>query len=167
MELFSVTRLKVKVFMSNNQTIISGAIATNVFNVRTFISYSNGRWKEGASCRSFGQNVKGQPSSDFLVALIFWQDIITHLGQCFFRFCTQVQDDERKMPRKFEDKLSLIKVSKDHCPKALGEFVDFSVLCQIGRLTYAFCYRFLMIFRCFWIFPLDRTGFFHLHITQK
>ena len=64
------------------------------------------------------------------------------------------------MPRKFKDKLSLIKVSKGRCPKALDDFADFSVLCQVGRFTFAFCYRFLVIFRCFRIFPFDRTSFF-------
>ena len=65
------------------------------------------------------------------------------------------------MPIKFEDKISLIKISKGSCPKALGDFVDFnSVLCKVGRCAYAFCYQFLMIFRCFGMFPLERTGFF-------
>ena len=52
----------------------------------------------------------------------------------------------------------MIKVSKDRCPKALDDFADFSVLCQVGRFTYAFCFKFLMIFRCFEIFPIDRSG---------
>ena len=56
--------------------------------------------------------------------------------------------------------LTLIKVSKGRCPKALDDFADFSILCQLGRFTYAFCFQFLMIFRCFGIFPLDRAGFF-------
>ena len=85
----------------------------------------------------------------------------------FLLLCTQMQDDVRKMPRKFEDKLSLIKVSKGHCPKELDDFDHFSVLCQVGRFTFAFCYQFLMTFRCFGIFPLDRTGFCHLHNTRK
>ena len=51
------------------------------------------------------------------------------------------------MPRKFEDKLSLIKVSKGRCPKALDDFAVLSVLCQVGCFTFAFCYQFLMI--CF------------------
>ena len=38
---------------------------------------------------------KGQPTSDFLGALIFWQDIWTHLGQFFFLLCTQIQNDEK------------------------------------------------------------------------
>ena len=53
----------------------------------------------------------------------------------------------------------MIKVSKGRCPKALDEFADFSVLCLVGRFTYAFCCQFSMIF-CFGIFPLDRTDFF-------
>ena len=40
----------------------------------------------------------------------------------------------------------MIKVSKGHCPNALDDFASFSVLCQVGRFTYAFCYQFLMIF---------------------
>ena len=64
------------------------------------------------------------------------------------------------MPRKFRDKLSLIKVSKGRCPKTLDNFADFSVLYQVGRFTFAFCYQFLMIFLCFRIFPFDRTIFF-------
>ena len=57
-------------------------------------------------------------------------------------------------------KLSLIKITKGRCPKALDDFADISVLCKVGRFTYAFCYQFLMIFRCFGIFPLDGTCFF-------
>ena len=64
------------------------------------------------------------------------------------------------MPRKFKDKLSLIKVSKGHCPKALDAFASFSVLRQVERFTLAFCYQFLMIFLCSGIFPFDRTSFF-------
>ena len=64
------------------------------------------------------------------------------------------------MPRKFKDKLALIKVSKSRCPKALDDFADFSVLSQVGRFTFAFCYQFLMIFLCFGIFPFDCTSFF-------
>ena len=78
-----------------------------------------------------------------------------------------MQDDERQMPRKFEDKLSLIKVSKGHCPKALDNFANFRVLCQVGRFTFAFCNQFLIILRCFGIYPLDRTGVYHLHNTRK
>ena len=76
------------------------------------------------------------------------------------------------MPRKFKDKLSLIKVSKGLCPKALDDFADFSVLCQVGRFTFAFSYQFLVIFLCFGIFPFDRTSFFifiilgSIHIVQ-
>ena len=54
----------------------------------------------------------------------------------------------------------MIKVSKGRCPKALDDFDDFSVLYQVGRFTFAFCYQFLMIFLCFRIFPFDRTSFF-------
>ena len=57
--------------------------------------------KEGATCRTLGQKVKGQLSGDFLGALTFLQDILTHLGQCFFLLCTQIRDDERKKSRKF------------------------------------------------------------------
>ena len=134
---------------------------------RLLTSYSNSRWKEGATCWTLGQKVKDQPSDDFLIAIIFWKDILTRLGQWFFLLCTQIKDDERKMPRKFEDKLSLINVSKGRCPKALGGFSNFSVLCQVGRFTYTFCCQFLMIFRCFGTFPLDRTGVCHLHNTRK
>ena len=42
----------------------------------------------------------------------------------------------------------------------LDEFADFSVLCHVGRFTFAFCYEFPMIFLCFGIFPFDRTRFF-------
>ena len=52
-----------------------------------------------------------------------------------------------------------MKVSKGRCPKALDDFADFSVLCQVGRFMFAFCYKFLMIFLCFGIFPFDRTSF--------
>ena len=63
------------------------------------------------------------------------------------------------MPRKFKDKLPLIKDRKGRSPKAIDDFADLTVFCQLGRFTYAFCYRLLMIIRCCRIFPLDRTGF--------
>ena len=50
------------------------------------------------------------------------------------------------MPWKFKDTLSLIKVSKGRCPKALDDYANFSVLYQVGRFTTVFCYQFLMIF---------------------
>ena len=56
--------------MTHKQTIISSAIAINVLNGH-LTSYSNGRRKEGAKCRTLGQKDKGQPFCDFLVALIF------------------------------------------------------------------------------------------------
>ena len=56
------------------------------------------------------------------------------------------------MPRKFETKLSLIKVSKGRCPKAFDDLDNLSVLCQVRRFTCAFCYQFLMIFCCFGYF---------------
>ena len=64
-----------------------------------------------------------------------------------------------------KDKLSLIEVSKGYCPKALDDFADFSVLCQVGRFTFAFCYQFLMIFLCVGIFPFERTSFFTFIIS--
>ena len=85
----------------------------------------------------------------------------------FFLLCTQIQDDDKKMPKKFLDKLSLINVSKCRSPKALEDFADFSVLCQLGLFTYVFCYQLLMIFRCFGIFLLDCTDFFQLYNTRK
>ena len=114
--------------------------------IRLLTSYSKDKRKQEAKYWTLSQKVKGQPSNDFLGALIFWQDIWTHLGQFFFLLCTQMHDDERKMSRKFYDKLSLIKVSEGRCPKSLDDFSDFSILCQVGRFTYAFCYQFLMIF---------------------
>ena len=65
--------------------------------------------------------VNCQPSGGFLCALIFLQDILTHFGHYFFVLCTQIQDNEK---RNIYDKLSLIKVSKGCCPKALDDFVD-------------------------------------------
>ena len=64
------------------------------------------------------------------------------------------------MPRKFEDKLSLIKVSEGRCAKVLDDLTAFIVLCQAERFTFAFCYQFLMIFLSFGIFPFDRISFF-------
>ena len=166
---FQVTRLKVKVIMSHKikKTLFPVKLLWMFSMQRLLTSYSISRWKEAASCLTLGQKIKGQPSGDFLVALIFWQNILTHLGQCFFLNCTHVQDDDRKMPRKFEDKLSLIRFSKSRCPKALDDFANLSVLCQVVRFTYAFCYQFLLIFCCFWIFPHDRIGFSDLQNTRK
>ena len=121
--------------------------------------------KSGSYISNFGS--KGQPFGNFLDALIVWQDIWTHLGQFVLLLCTRIQDDERNVPRKFEDKLPLIKVSNGRCPKALNDFADFSVLCQVGRFTFAFSYQFRIIFLCFGIFPFDRTSFFQLHNTRK
>ena len=141
----------------------------NNCNLKTSYFIFQLRWKEGATCRTLSQNVKGQPSCDSLGALMFWQDILTHLGQCFFLLCTHIQDDEKQMPRKFNDKLSLIKVSKGRSPKALDDFADFSAFCQLGRFTYAFFffYQLLMIFRCFGLFPLNQTWFFQLYNNRK
>ena len=111
--------------------------------------------------------VKRSKVGGFLGALIFRQDILTHLGQCFLLPCTQIHDDARKTPIKFEEKLSFIKVGKGRCPNALDYSAGFSVLCQVGRFMYAFWYQFRLIFRCFGIFPIDRTVFLHLHNTRK
>ena len=54
----------------------------------------------------------------------------------------------------------MIKVSKGRCPTALDDFKDFSVLRQVGRFTFAICYKFLMIFLCLGIFPFNHTSFF-------
>ena len=61
----------------------------------------------------------------------------------------------------------MIKVSKGRCPKALDDIADFSVLCKVARFMHAFCYQFLMIFRCFGIFSLDNTGFFTFIIPRR
>ena len=47
-----------------------------------------------------GQKIKGQPSSDFLVASSFSRDILTHLDQVFPAL-KHIQDDERKTLRTF------------------------------------------------------------------
>ena len=60
---------------------------------------------------------------------LFLTEYLKHLGQCFFLLCTRIKDDKRNMPRKFEEILSLIKVSEGRCPKALDDFANFSVLC--------------------------------------
>ena len=73
----------------------------NVFNVKTSYIIFQRYMKKGATCWTLGQKVKGQPSHDFLGALICWQDILTHLGQCVFIICTQIKNNERKMQRKF------------------------------------------------------------------
>ena len=119
----------------------------NVFNVKTSYFIFQQKMKTGSYKSNFGS--KGQPSGDFLGALIFWLDIWTHLGQFFFLLCTQSPDDERNMPRKFEDKLSLIKVSKGRCPNALDDFAVLSVLCQLGSFTLAFCYMYQFLIICF------------------
>ena len=87
-----VTRLNVKVIMTHKQTIISSAIAINAFNIKASYFIFQRRWKEEASFRTLGEKVKGQPSYDF---------ILTYLGQSVFLLCTQINDDDRKTPRKF------------------------------------------------------------------
>ena len=69
-------------------------------------------------------------------------------------------------PNSFRKKLILTKVSKGRCPKALDDFADFSVVCQVRRFPFAFCYQFLMIFLCFGKFPFDRTTFFTFIILE-
>ena len=39
-----------------------------------------------------------------------------------------------------------MKVGKGRYPKALDDYAYFIVLCQVGRVMYAFCYQFLMSF---------------------
>ena len=117
--------------------------------------------KRGSHMFTLGQKVKGQPSCDFLVALIFWQDTWTHHHQCVFLLCTQMQDDDRKTPRFFVGQTGIVnKVGECRCPKALDDFADFRIFCQVGRFISAGCYQFLMIFHCFGIFSLQRNGFF-------
>ena len=43
---------------------------------------------------------------------------------------------------------------------SLGTSILLSVLCQVGRFTFAFCNQFPMIFLSFGIFSFDRTIFF-------
>ena len=73
----------------------------------------------------------------------------------------------KKTLRKFEDKLSLnVKVSKGRCPKALDDFANCSVWCQVGRFTNAVCYQYLMIFRLL-EYSLATVLFFHLHSIRN
>ena len=67
---------------------------------RLLTTYSNGRWKEGATCKTLGQKVKGKPSDKFLDALIFWHDILIRLGQYFFLRRAHINDNERKKAQK-------------------------------------------------------------------
>ena len=78
-----------------------------------------------------------------------------NLVQFFLLLCTQIQDDKRNMPRKFLDKLSLIKVSKGRCPKSLDDLADISVLCQVGRFTFAFFLSISGDFSLFWNIPFQ------------
>ena len=82
-----------------------------------------------------------------------------HLDQFFSLRCTQMLDDEINMPRKFEEKLTSIKLCKGRCSKALDDFADFSVFRQVGRYV---CVLLLISdeFSVFGIFPFDRTSFF-------
>ena len=105
------------------------------------------------------QKVKDQLSGRLSGCAYFLTGYLDTSWSVFFLLCTQIHDDERKMPKKLYDKLSLIKVSKGRSPKALDNLADFSELCQFERFSYAFCYQLLMIVRCFGIFLLDRTGF--------
>ena len=66
---------------------------------------------------------------------------------------------KERCPESCRTKLLLMKVNKGRCPRALDEFANISVLCQVEHFMYAFCYQFLVIFRCFGIFPLDHTIF--------
>ena len=123
--------------------------------------------KRGSHMSNFGSKDQRSTFRRLSGCTYFLTGCLTHLGQWSFLFCTQIQDDERMIPIKFQDKLTLLEVRKGRCPKALDGFADFSVLYQIGCFTYAFCYQFLVMFRCFGIFPLDCTGVFHLHNTRK
>ena len=55
---------------------------------------------------------------------------------------------------------------KGCCRKALDDFADLSVLCQLRLFTYAFCYQFLMIL-LLWNIPSRSYLFFQLYDTLK
>ena len=71
----------------------------NVFNVKASWFIFKCKIKRGSHVSKVVW--KGQPSSDSLVTLNFWQDILTHLGQCVFLLWTHIQNDERKTSRGF------------------------------------------------------------------
>ena len=98
---------------------------------------------------NFGQNVKVNLPATFFVALICDRKSHHISVSVYFLLCTHIQDDDGKTPRKCRDKLSLTKVNKGRCPKALNDLADFSVLCRVRRFTIAVCYQFLISFRCF------------------
>ena len=139
--------------MTHKQTIILQCNSYECFLCKDFLLHIPTIDEKGDYMSNFGS--KGQRTTFrwLFGCTHFWQDIWTHLGQFLFLLCTQIQDDERNMPRKFEDTLSLIKVRKGRCPKTLDDFADFSVLCQLGCFTFAFCYQFLI-----GIFPFDCTS---------
>ena len=135
--------------MSYKQTIISSAIAMNVFSVKTsyfifqqLMNIFQQLMKRGSYMSILGS--KGQRST------------FRRLSGCTY-FLTGYLNTSRSVF------LPTLKKSES----ALLSFANFSVLCQVGHFTYALCYQFLMVFRCFGIFPLDRTGFCHLHNTRK
>ena len=55
---FHVTRLKVKVIMTYNKTIISSTVAMNVYNVKTSYFIFQSKMKRGNYMSNFGS--KGQ-----------------------------------------------------------------------------------------------------------
>ena len=163
---FNATSLKVKIIMAHKQTIISSAIAMNVFNIKIlliYIIYKNLHIPMVDEKREPYVELLVKRSKVNLPATFGRTYFLNeYLNTSWSVFLPTLYTDSgwwKKDAQKVLDKLSLIKVRKGRCPKALDNFADFSVSYQLGRFTYAFCYQFLTIFRCFGIFPLDRTVF--------
>ena len=88
--------------MTHKQTIISSAIAIDVFNVKDSYFIFKQKMESGSYKSNFGS--KGQRSTSWRLSgcTYFVAGFLNiYLGQFFFLLCTQIQDDERNMPKKF------------------------------------------------------------------
>ena len=63
---------------------------------RLLTSYSKDKRRKEAKYWSFSQNVKGQPSWYYLVALYFWQTFFTPLNHRYIQLCKKMKDDDLK-----------------------------------------------------------------------
>ena len=99
---FQFTRLKVKVIMTQKQTItcISSVIAMNLFNIKTSYFILQQKMKSGNYMSNFVS--KGQRSTfRRLSGCTYILTGYLNTSWSVLLRCTQIQDDERNMPSKF------------------------------------------------------------------